>query len=57
MTITRIGVAVGTAFAGFAVVMVAVPAANAGGVYWNNNAGGGAVVNCGYDGRAGCIGY
>ena len=47
MKTTTLGIAIGTAIAALGLAITAVPEAKAGGVYWNNNDGGGVVINRG----------
>ena len=47
MKTTTIGIAIGTAIAPLGLAITAVPEAKAGGVYWNNNGGGGVFINRG----------
>ena len=46
-TTTIGGIAIGTAIAALGLAITAVPEAKAGGVCWNNNGGGGVVINRG----------
>ena len=47
MKTTTLGIAIGTAIAALGLAITAVPEVKAGGVYWNNNGGGGVGINRG----------